>query len=114
MARHDVQVRVEDVLPGRAAVRLQDGHPGGREAVAQQVGDAVGGHRERRRCVLVHREGVGDVRARDDQRVAARGRRDVAESEADGVLVHPPRRCRAGDDRAEHAVVHVPRFGSWT
>jgi hypothetical protein len=109
VARDEVQVEVEDVLPGPAAAVLPQVHAERAELVLRDSGEQVCGGHDGRRFVAVGIPDVAPVLSRNHEQVPPRRGR-LAEEGDDRVvgvddLLLPP----AGDDLAEGAVAVAAR-----
>ncbi len=106
VAGHDVDVEVEDALPGRRPGRMDEVHPSRFQRPPQQAGDPARHPRDPRVLLVLQVPEALGVPAGHDQRMPSRRRRDVQERHRVLVLEQPVGRGPPGHDRAEHAVTH--------
>ena len=104
--RHEVRVEVEDVLPARRTVRLDEGEAVGLEHLAEPVCDADREPPDVVGILALELPDVGDVTTGDHEGVALAGRVDVEERDGAIALHHDLRGFRARSDRAEHTGPH--------
>ena len=104
VAGDDVDVEVEDGLPGGGPGRVEEVEAVGLQRGLHSLGDPLGGDGAVAEVVGVDLQQVGGVPARDHQRVPARRRIDVHQRHRVLVGVDDLGGQIAGDDRAEDAV----------
>ena len=104
VARDDVHVEMKHRLPGGRPVGLQEVDAVGTQLLHGARGDPLRRRGDRLEVLGIDLVHVARMRARDDERVAARRRVDVHEGERALVLRDDRRGDLAGDDLAEQAV----------
>ena len=103
-ARDEVQVEVEDALPGRLLVVLQQGQAVRVERRLERPAQPGCDREQVGRDLLGQLVEVGEVPARDEQHMARLQRADRPEGHAPVVLPDERRLARPGDDLAEDAL----------
>src|SRR3954471_16182405 len=104
VARDDVDVEVEDGLPGRSSARVQEVHAVRVEPLLRAPRELLGHPRARLEILGRDLEQVRAVLARDDEQMPLRGGGDVHEGDGALVLVHARGWDLARDDLAEQAI----------
>lgn len=101
-----MDVEVEDVLPPRRPVRLDQVEAVWSEALVQEVGDLLGHQHDRGSVLFGDGPDVGRVCTRNDKGVALRRLPAIQEGQSAVVLSHDVGGSVAGDDPAEDAIGH--------
>src|SRR5581483_757229 len=111
VARHHVDVEVEDRLPGRGAAGVDQVDPVRLERLLHPACQPLRGEDARAQVLGLDLEQVGRVPPRHHQGVPRRSRGDVHERDRAVVGANRLARDRALDDPAEQAVVRHPGAG---